>query len=89
MYAAGLCVARAYMRLVEVSTVVTVAGMTIRPGDILHADEHGILRIPTDALPDIAGKAQEIRDEEQAVIAWSRSPRFDLEGLLALRRVRH
>jgi len=89
VHAAGLCVARAYMRLVDVGTVVTVAGMTIRPGDILHADEHGILQIPTDALPDIIGKAQEIRDEEQAVVAWSRSPQFDIDGLLALRRVRH
>jgi regulator of RNase E activity RraA len=89
VYAAGLCVARAHMRLVDVGTVVTVAGMTIHPGDTLHADEHGILQIPSDALPDIIGKAQEIRDEEQAIVAWSRSPEFDIEGLLALRRVRH
>jgi regulator of RNase E activity RraA len=89
VHAAGLCVARAHMRLVDVGTPVTVAGMVIGPGDVLHADEHGVLQIPVAALPDILGRARQIRDEEQAIVAWSRSPQFDLEGLLALRRVRH
>jgi 4-hydroxy-4-methyl-2-oxoglutarate aldolase len=89
VYAEGLCVARSYMRLIEVGTVVGVAGMTIHPGDILHGDEHGLLQIPPAALPEIVEKAELIRQEEQNVVRWSRSDEFTVEGLLALKRVRH
>jgi regulator of RNase E activity RraA len=89
VYAGGLCIARSYMRLVDVGSEVTAAGMTVRPGDILHGDEHGVLQIPEDAVPRILDKAEEIRDDEQKVVEWSRSPDFSMEKLLALRRVRH
>ena len=77
------------MRLVDVGSEVTVAGMTVRPGDILHGDEHGVLQIPEDAVPRILDKAEGIRDDERKVVEWSRSPGFSVEKLLALRRVRH
>jgi regulator of RNase E activity RraA len=89
VYASGLCVGRSYMRLIEVGTEVTVAGMTVRPGDLLHGDEHGVLQIPAEAVPDLNDKAESIRDDEQAVVAWSRSTDFTIEELLVLRRVRH
>jgi 4-hydroxy-4-methyl-2-oxoglutarate aldolase len=89
VYAAGLCVARSYMRLTEVGVPVTVAGMTVQPGDILHGDEHGVLSIPAAALPGIIAQAEQIRDEEQRVVGWAKSGDFTIPGLLALRRVRH
>jgi regulator of RNase E activity RraA len=89
VYARGLCVARSYMRLVEVGAPVVVAGLEVQSGDILHGDEHGVLHVPSPALPEILDKAEQIRDEEQTVVTWSRSSEFSVEGLLALRRVRH
>jgi regulator of RNase E activity RraA len=89
VYAAGLCVARSYMRLTGVGTEVTVAGLTVHPGDLLHADEHGVLQIPAEALPGIIEKAEVIREDEQKVVGWSRSADFSVEKLLQLRRVRH
>jgi len=89
VHAAGLCVARSYMRLTEVGTSVTVAGMTVEPGDILHGDEHGVLSIPAEALPGITAKAELIREDEQKVVGWSKSAGFSIPGLLTLRRVRH
>jgi 4-hydroxy-4-methyl-2-oxoglutarate aldolase len=88
VYAAGLCVARSYMRLVDVGTEVSVAGLTVQPGDLLHADEHGVLQIPADAVPDIVEKAEAIRQEEGNVVEWSHSADFSVEKLLQLRRVR-
>jgi 4-hydroxy-4-methyl-2-oxoglutarate aldolase len=89
VYATGLCVARSYMRLINVGTEVTVAGLTVHPGDLLHGDEHGVLQIPAEALPGIIEKAEAIREDEQRVIQWSRSADFSVERLLQLRRVRH
>ena len=73
----------------EVSAPVTVAGLRVAPGDILHGDEHGVLSIPPEALPAILAQAELLRAEEQRVVAWSQSPDFSVPGLLALRRVRH
>ncbi len=86
VYAAGLCVARAYMRLTDVGTEVTVAGLTVRPGDLLHGDEHGVLQIPAEALPGIIGRAEVIREDEQNIVGWSRSADFSVGQLLRLRR---
>jgi regulator of RNase E activity RraA len=89
VYAAGLCVARAHMRLTGVGGPVAVAGLRVEPGDILHGDEHGVLSIPSAALPGILAKAELIREDEQRVVGWSKSTDFSVPGLLALRRVRH
>ena len=89
VYAAGLCVARCHLRLIEVGTPVTVAGMAVRTGDVLHGDEHGVLHVPDEALPGIVAKAEQIRDEEQNIVRWSKSPGFSIPRLLELRRVRH
>ncbi|MEU7059931.1 RraA family protein [Streptomyces sp. NPDC046197] len=89
VHAAGLCVARSYMRLIEVGGPVTVAGMAVRTGDILHGDDHGVLQIPAEALHGITEKAELIQEEERNVVGWSRSADFSIRKLLELRRVRH
>ncbi|NYJ32576.1 RraA family protein [Nocardiopsis aegyptia] len=89
VHAAGLCVARAHMRLTAVGVPVRVAGLDVAPGDLLHGDGHGVLRIPPGAAGDLPGLAERIRAEEQEIVTWARSADFTHEGLLALRRVRH
>jgi regulator of RNase E activity RraA len=89
VHAAGLCVARSYMRLVEIGAPVTVAGMRVEHGDVVHGDEHGVLQIPAEALPGIFEKAELIREDEQNVVGWSKSAEFSVPKLLELRRVRH
>lgn len=89
VHAAGLCVARSYMRLIEVGGPVTVAGMSVESGDIVHGDEHGVLQIPAEALPGIFEKAELIREDERNIVGWSKSPDFSVPKLLELRRVRH
>ena len=89
VHARGLCVARAHMRLTTVNEPVSVAGMRVRPGDIVHADQHGLLRIPLELAAQAIAAVQDVRDEEQRIVTWARSSDFTLEGLLALRRVRH
>jgi hypothetical protein len=47
------------------------------------------LRIPLDLAAQALAAAEEIRKEEQEIVLWARSPEFTIDGLLALRRVRH
>jgi regulator of RNase E activity RraA len=89
VHARGPCVARAHMRLTAADVPVVIAGMTARPGDIIHGDQHGLLRIPLDLAAQALAAAEQIRKEEQEIVTWARSPEFTIDGLLALRRVRH
>jgi len=89
VHAQGPCVARAHMRLTEVDVPVAVAGMTVASGDLVHGDQHGLLRIPLELAGQVLETAEAIREEEQSIVTWARSKDFTTEGLLALRRVRH
>ncbi|MGQ4267486.1 RraA family protein [Nocardiopsis changdeensis] len=89
VHAAGPCVARAHMRLTAVGVPVRVAGLDVAPGDLLHGDAHGVLKVPAGAEGELPGLAAEIREEEQRIVTWARSAEFTPEGLLALKRVRH
>ena len=74
------------MRLTDVGTPVTVAGMTVTTGDIVHGDEHGVLHIPEEGLPGIVAAAEALRAEEQQIVGWSSSADFSVAGLVELRR---
>lgn len=89
VHAAGLCVARSHMRLTAIGVPVRVAGLDVAPGDLLHGDQHGALRIPLAAVDRLPALAEAIREEEQSIITWARSSDFTVEGLLALKRVKH
>ena len=76
----------AYVRVEEVAVTVTVAGMTVRPGDLIHADRHGAVVVPAEAAADVPEAAAKIARREAVLIAASRRPGFDVEALAAAMR---
>jgi 4-hydroxy-4-methyl-2-oxoglutarate aldolase len=89
VFAQGPCVSHAYVRLTAVGVQVTIGGLPIANGDLLHGDEHGLLQIPWEAAPQLPALADEIREGEQATIRWAHSEEFSLPALLARRRAAH
>ena len=81
-HAAGVVVSHAYVRVTGVGGPVTIGGLRIEPGDLLHADQHGVLSIPREAAPKLPALADEVLAQERARIAWVRSPEFSVEALL-------
>lgn len=79
-----LLVSHAYIHLVEVGGPVTVGGLTVNPGDLLHADQHGALRIPDGIADQVADAAQAVEDRERITINYAKSEGFTSEGLLNL-----
>ena len=61
------------------------AGSTIRPGDLLHADKHGVCIIPLEVAPKLAEACAEVERRERPLLEICRSPDFDLEEYLKLR----
>jgi regulator of RNase E activity RraA len=81
LFAGGLAVSHAYAHIVEYDVPVEVGGLTITPGDLLHADEHGVLSVPLHIAQQVPAKAQELRQKERAILDLCKSPDFSLEKL--------
>jgi regulator of RNase E activity RraA len=74
VYGLGTIAHHEVMRFPEVDVPVTVGGITINPGDIIHADSEGVIRISEEIVGPLIDKAPDMRGFEQAVHAiWRRT----------------
>jgi regulator of RNase E activity RraA len=60
---------------------VRVAGMTVRSGDLIHADRHGAVVIPLDVAAKLPDAAELCGRRETPILEIARSPSFTLEKL--------
>jgi 4-hydroxy-4-methyl-2-oxoglutarate aldolase len=88
-YAVGTTVSHAYAHFESAGHGVSIGGLVVRPGDLLHADRHGILLIPADIAERVPDAADKIIAYEQKLIGWVRSEDFDPKQLDEMRRVEH
>ena len=83
-FAACVLVSHAYVHLEEVGTPVSVGGLTVSPGDLLHGDKHGVVAIPHDIARDVAAASAEVERRERPIIDFARSLEMSAEGLREL-----
>jgi len=76
----------AYVHLVDVGKPVTIGGLTVQTGDILHGDPHGVVRIPIEVAREIPAAVKRIEAKEQEIIRYCRSDEFDVAGLKRLQK---
>jgi regulator of RNase E activity RraA len=84
-FAAGPVVSHSYVRLETVGEPVDIAGLTVAPGDLLHADQHGVLRIPHEIAAELPAAADRVIEREQRLLRWVRSEDFDPDRLAEMR----
>lgn len=73
----------AYVHVVDFDCQVTVFGLTVSSNDIVHADRHGAVMIPADAVPRIPGVVDLISRREAKIIGAAKSPGFNIDKLKA------
>jgi regulator of RNase E activity RraA len=61
--------------------VVRVAGMTVRSGDLVHADRHGAVVIPVDVAARVPAAADLCARREEPILAVARGKDFSLAKL--------
>ena len=83
-FASCVLVSHAYVHLEEVGTPVSVGGLTVSPGDLLHADKHGVVSIPHDIAREVAAASAEVERRERPIIDFARSSEMSADGLRAL-----
>lgn len=88
-FSGSIGVSHAYVRLEDAGVPVTVGGLVVRPGDLLHGDRHGVTSIPREIAAEVPAAAERVIAGEQEFIRWVRGPEFDADKLAEMRRVRH
>lgn len=69
-----------FVHVKEVGTGVSVFGLTIDQGDLVHADRHGALVIPPDVIPDLAGAITRLLETEKLVLDPAQQEDFAFEA---------
>ena len=67
-FASNILVSHAYVHLVEINCPVEIGGLLVKPGDLLHADIHGVALIPHEISSTLAVACKEVMEAEAIVI---------------------
>lgn len=62
---------------------VTVAGLEVRPGDLIHADRHGMVVIPEDAAAEVPAAAELLTRREKVILDACRRGGFSTVDIRA------
>jgi 4-hydroxy-4-methyl-2-oxoglutarate aldolase len=81
LFAGSVAVSHAYAHIFEIGAVISVGGMEVRPGELLHGDRHGVLTVPAEIAANIPRVADGLRCSEQKIIDFCRSRDFSVANL--------
>ncbi len=79
--AAHVSVSHAWVHMVDFGIPVKVGGLWIKPGDLVHADQHGATTIPIDIAEKIPKAVADVEADEKQIIAVCQSPGFTAQKL--------
>ncbi len=81
LFAGNVAVSHAYAHIFDLRATVTIGGMEVHRGDLLHGDRHGVLTIPMDFATKIPDAASRLQQSERTVIDFCRSSDFSVAKL--------
>ena len=70
-----------FVHCVEIGTPVSIFGLRVAQGELIHADRHGALVIPSDVLADLKSAIEAVIAREEIVLGPARAPGFDINKL--------
>jgi 4-hydroxy-4-methyl-2-oxoglutarate aldolase len=84
IFGGNLSPSHAYAHVIEHGQSVNIAGLVVATGDLLHADQHGVVRVPAEIAAEIPRVAHDLRRREKEIIDFCRSPLFSADRLREL-----
>jgi regulator of RNase E activity RraA len=81
MLAGSVMPSHAWVHVVDVGVPVTVSGMAVAHGDLIHADMHGAIVIPHHLVPRIAATADLLAKREAVIIGAAKKKGFSFAKL--------
>jgi 4-hydroxy-4-methyl-2-oxoglutarate aldolase len=74
----GAICSHGYSHIVDLHRTVRVGGLTIHPGDLIHADANGVTTIPIEIAAVVPQAAAELAEAESMVLNYLRSGKPDV-----------
>jgi len=81
LFASSRVVSHSYAHIFDFGGPVIVGGLTIQPGELVHADIHGVQTVPLKIAWEIPGIAREIRRRRKQIVHLCKSPGVTAEAL--------
>lgn len=66
-----------FVHVVELGTPVSIFGLEVAQGDLIHADRHGAVVIPPEVVSQLATAIAKMQETEQLVLNPAREAGFD------------
>jgi regulator of RNase E activity RraA len=85
VFTAGTACAHGYCHILSVGVPVTVGGLMIYPGDLLHGDRNGVTTIPPEIASEVPEACRELMAAEQIVLDYCRGGNVTPAGLTEAR----
>ncbi len=82
-FSPGFVVSHGNAVICEINVPVTLDGLAVNAGDLLHGDVNGVLTIPDTIADRIAAQAQQVRLAERDVLDFVKRPGLTVERLRA------
>lgn len=79
--AGGIGPSHGFVHVRAIGGEVRVAGLTVREGDLVHADRHGACVIPPEVLPGLAAAIDAVQAAEALILEPARRADFDIAKL--------
>lgn len=86
MLAGSISPSHAYVHVVEFGRDVTIKGMAVQSGDLVHFDRHGAVVVPIDKIGDMRTALDKLLKSEARIIEAARGPHVDVEKIKAAMR---
>jgi len=85
-FTAGTVASHGYCQVVALDLPVTVGGVAIYPGDLLHGDRNGVTTIPTNLAEAVANACGPFMDAESVVLDYLKAGKVTPQGYDAARK---
>jgi regulator of RNase E activity RraA len=83
MLAGSISPSHAYVHVADFGIPVTVHGMVVQSGDLIHADRHGAVIVPVDKIDAMKTALDDLNKQEARIIAAARAPGASAESIKA------
>ncbi|HEX6987746.1 MAG TPA: RraA family protein [Planctomycetaceae bacterium] len=82
----GTICSHGYCHIPQIHVPVSVGGITVYPGDLLHGDRNGVTTVPPEIASEVPEVCREVMEAEEIVLGYLRSPGRTPKGFAAARK---
>ena len=86
VFTGGTTCAHGYCHVASIGVPVTVGGICVRPGELLHGDRNGVTTIPHEIAAAVPDACKELMAAESIVIDYVRGKNPTVAGMAAARK---